>query len=186
MIPMAAAACEAVAHLTDVPQAEDLLREGIAAARRIQNAYREWFTGGRPPAHSKEEQDLYHHTLDTNRTALHQLERPFLGRGQKLSVGHARDAILHFLRGNSRHRSDTESDMAESIFNAIYALAFACDEEKGVRPSRGMRMRRDWNDRYGYRPSRGCVTKANRVMKRVMLEPALLAIAGELVRGPSL
>ena len=69
------------------------------------------------------------------------------------------------------------------IFKAIYAVGFDCDAGRGLEPTQSVyRPRHGWGDRYGARPGRGCSTIANRVVKRAMLGPALLAIASELAR----
>jgi hypothetical protein len=109
----------------------------------------------------------------------------------ELARYHSREALSRFLGAIHRHSTDQPENYAEVIFHAVYALAFACEEEKGGgttqspasrrSPWSSFRSRIGWGDDYGLRPGRACAAKANREIKRAMIAPALLAVASELV-----
>lgn len=105
-------------------------------------------------------------------------------RAEGLAIFHAMEAVWLFLNGVRRHQRDRPSRFADAIFHATYAMAFRCEAERGTgwRPRRGRRPRTRSTDRYGYRPSRACATQANRLVRSVMLPPALLTISLSLVR----
>ncbi len=101
---------------------------------------------------------------------------------------HALTAVRELLGADLIHRSDAPDRLADSIFDATYAVGFACDASKGLgvkdyRSPHGwtvFRKRGGWADQGGAKPSRGCMTVANRVIKAAQLEPALLEIARQI------
>jgi hypothetical protein len=99
-----------------------------------------------------------------------------------IATRYAQKALIEYLTSATRHPIDQSRTLAEVIFNAIHALGFACDAEKGSVGVTGTRLRHGWSDRYGYRPTRGCMARANRAIRAAMLEPAVVKIAS-LVSG---
>lgn len=104
------------------------------------------------------------------------------------AIYHAREALDDFFGAPTGHPSNARYDQV--IFHAIMALGFACDMRKGLHEvayqgsSWGtiVRTKSDWGDRFGASPSRGCMTIANRAIKKAMLPAAIVVIAAEMTK----
>jgi hypothetical protein len=200
---LAAACVRATFPLTDLE--DHVLDDAFAAVLRYREASTAWRAALKSDRESTKERELRHKLRDERYGYMKKIEHSLWrmesfvrpdkyppAESGALAEYHARTSLTEFLDAVSRHPMDQSSTYASSVFDSIYAEAFACDARKKRAPSRSAasrslsswgtpRPRRDWGDAYGARPSRSCTAWANRKLKQVMLGPALLAIASDLL-----
>lgn len=201
MRALAMAAVKAVAHLSmttanHIPEAIELEAELYA----IGQAYRSRVIGPDPNAeyyaYRREVdglEDRIRGLLRLVGSARHDLWLEGDPRADPDPAAWARYHALEAFRSafDIRHFSDMPGEYAGAIFHATMALGFACDADMGhplKDAPRGewymiRRPKGNWADRAGTGPQRGCMRVANREIKKAMLGPALLTIAGQVAQG---